>query len=104
MTSARAFWASLLFCLLVTNACLILADSQDRIVQPVKVFVRVEAERRERLQMQDAGDLSRAELAALLSSIRAEIAKLKNHVLVDPNEASDAIRVCAEQRHYDGKG
>src|SRR4051812_38470785 len=104
MTSTRAFCASLLFCLLVTDARQILADSQDRIVQPVKVFVRVEAERRERHQIQDVGDLSKAEFSVLLSSIRAEIAKLKNIIFVDPTEISDAIRVCSEQRYYDGKG
>src|SRR2546428_3185414 len=69
----------------------VVAQTQGRTSKPIKVIVKVDSEGPEGLQVQDAKDLCSAELMQLRSLIRAEVAKLKDHVLVPPDEKSDAI-------------
>jgi len=93
MTRIRPFWIALLSFLLVAGNGLTLASPQGSNTKPIKIIVRVEGERPERIEMQDARVLSPLDLARLASSIRTELAKLKDHVLVDADDPSDAIGI-----------
>ena len=76
------------------------AQRQDRTSKPIKVILKVDLEGPEGLQVQDAKDLSSAELARLRSLIQAEIAKLPDHVLVPPDEKGDALGVIVVAGKY----
>jgi hypothetical protein len=100
MAQSKEFWITLLSYLLMAGNGPALASPQGSNIEPIKVIMRVDAERPERLQMQDARVLSPSDLAQLESSIRTEVAKLKNHVLVDADDAPNVIGVTVLAAKY----
>jgi hypothetical protein len=98
----RAFILAVVFANVAVQTTI--AAQPQRSGKPLKIILKVESEGPEGLQVQSAKELSSAELKQLRSLIQGEIATLKDHRLVPPDEKGDAVGLVIVAGKYQNAG